>query len=104
MNKIILSGKITNTNVLDKVVYCTVCTRTRDNYEYIPVTIFQTEYFKNNFYEGKWITIEGHIHINKHDNKYVNEIIVDNMEFCGAKTQTDKDIEQAKKDFAERNK
>lgn len=92
MNKVIISGKITDVKPFDRVIYVKICTRTGKEYEFIPATIFNTEFFKRYFYVGKWITIEGHVHVNKHEDKYTTEIIVDEMHFSGDANEIDTKI------------
>lgn len=92
MNKVILNGKIANVKLLDKVIYCTLCCRTEKDYEFVPLTIFNIEFFKRYFYQGKWMAVEGHIHTNKHNNEYKTEIIVDEMHFSGDASETDTKI------------
>lgn len=94
MNNVTIVGKIKRMTLFDKVVYITVCASRRGEYEYIPVTVFQVDFFKRNFYEGKWIAIEGHVHINQQNGKYITEIIADNISFCGELTETDEYIKQ----------
>lgn len=94
MNKVIITGKIKRITILDKVIYATVTTYKKGEYEYIPVTIFSVEFFKKHFYEGKWVSIEGHIHVNKQNEKYITEIIADDILYCGEKTETDDLIQQ----------
>lgn len=94
MNNVTIVGKIQRMTLLEKVVYITVCSCRRGEYEYIPVTVFQVDFFKRNFYEGKWIAIEGHLHINKQNEKYITEVIADNISFCGTLTETDEYIKQ----------
>lgn len=90
MNTVQLSGKITDIRAVnDKVLFATILCKNRQGYEYIPVTIFNTSFFVRHFYEGKYINVIGHIHINKHDNIYHTEIIADELEFCGERTETD---------------
>ena len=92
MNKILINGKITRVKPFEKVIYATICTRTGNDYEFIPVTIFNTEFFKRYFYVGKWIAIEGHIHVNQHNDNYTTEIIVDEMNFSGDANEIDANI------------
>lgn len=92
MNKILINGKITRVKPFEKVIYATICTRTGNEYEFIPVTIFNTEFFKRYFYVGKWIAIEGHIHVNQHNDNYTTEIIVDEMNFSGDANEIDSKI------------
>lgn len=90
MNKVIITGKIIRIKTFEKVIYATICTRTNGEYEFIPVTIFNTDFFKKYFYEKKWITVEGHIHINQHENNYITEIIADELHFTGDSNEVDK--------------
>ena len=92
MNKVIISGKITDVKAFDKVIYVKICTRTGKEFEFIPATIFNTEFFKRYFYIGKWISIEGHVHVNKHNDEYSTEIIVDEMHFAGDANELDTKI------------
>lgn len=92
MNKVIITGKITRIKPFEKVTYATICTRSNNEYEFIPVTIFNTDFFNRYFYEKKWITVEGHIHINQYENNYTTEIIADNLHFAGDSSEVDKGI------------
>lgn len=94
MNKVVLVGKISNINHLDKVSYITVCTYHNGTYQYIPVTVFKSEFFKKYFYEQKWCTIEGHINVNKYKDQYKTEIIADHINFTGEATEIDKTIQE----------
>lgn len=98
MNKAIITGKITNVKVLDKVIYATICARTEKEYEFIPVTIFNIDFFKRYFHIGKWISIVGHVHTNKHNNEYKTEIIVDEMHFVGDASELDAKIAEVFKE------
>ena len=100
MNKVIINGKITNVKPFDKVIYATICSRTGKDYEFIPVTIFNIEFFKRYFYVGKWISLEGHIHVNKHNDEYNTEIIVDEMHFVGDANELDSKIAEIFKEPA----
>lgn len=92
MNKVIVNGKISDIKPFDKVIYAKICSRTGKDYEFIPVTIFNTEFFKRFFYVGKWICIEGHIHINNHNNEYSTEIIADEIHFIGDANEIDEKV------------
>lgn len=92
MNKVILNGKITQIKEFDKVTYFTVCVRHNKEYEFIPVTTFDTIFFKRYFEVGKWICIEGYMHINKHNEKYSTEIITENINFSGDASDIDKEV------------
>lgn len=88
MQTVILAGKIIRKRDFDKVSYITIaCKEGKAETEFIPVTIFQTDFLTKYFTEGKWIGIRGHIHINKHNNEYATEIIADDLFFIGDKTQ-----------------
>lgn len=89
MNKVILAGKIIRETRNDKVTYATIMCRSRKEYEYISVTIFNTDFYNKYFRKDKWILIEGHIHINKHNETYTTEIIVDDISFIGDATEID---------------
>ncbi len=92
MNTVIINGKITDVKPLEKVIYAKICARTGKDYEFIPVTIFNTEFFKRYFHVGKWIALEGHIHTDKHNGEYKTEIIVDEMHFSGDANEIDAKI------------
>lgn len=96
MQTVILVGKIIRKRDFDKVTYITIaCKEGKAETEFIPVTVFQTDFLNKFFHEGKWIGIRGHIHINKHNNEYVTEIIADDLFFIGDKPQEN----QGKNDF-----
>lgn len=91
MNKVIITGKIVRDyRESEKVIYATICTWSGKSYEFIPVTIFQVDYYKRYFYKEKWITIEGYIHVNKRGEEYETEIIASNLYFAGEMSDTDK--------------
>lgn len=89
MNKVIITGKIIRETRKEKVTYATIMCRSRKAYEYIPVTIFNHGFYNKYFRRDKWITIEGHIHINQHENTYNTEIVADNMFLVGDATEAD---------------
>lgn len=103
MNKVILTGKIQRIKEFEKVIYATICVRQGSTYEFVPVTIFQTDFFKRYFYEKKWIQIEGHIHINNHENRYETEIIADEMNMIGEISEEDRMVEEAFKEYRQNN-
>ena len=92
MNKVILNGKIIRVNECENVIYFTICTRTGKEYEYIPVTTFNTTFFKRYFEQGKWICVEGHLHTNKYKETYTTEIIADQLNFSGDASDIDKEV------------
>jgi single-stranded DNA-binding protein len=92
MNKVILNGKITRINECEKVIYFTICVRSGNEYEYIPITTFNTIFFKRYFEQGKWICVEGHLHTNKHNGTYTTEIIADSLNFSGDANDLDKEV------------
>ena len=92
MNKVLLNGKIIRVKPFEKVVYTTICVRDGKNYEYIPVTIFNVEFFTRYFHIDKWISIEGYIHTNEHSGKYTTEIIAEKIGFSGDANEMDKAI------------
>lgn len=92
MNKVILNGKITRINECEKVIYFTICVRSGSEYEYIPVTTFNTTFFKRYFEQGKWACIEGHLHINDYNGTYTTEIIADTLHFSGDASDIDKEV------------
>lgn len=98
MNKVIISGKLTDVKPFDNVIYAKICARTGKDYEFVPVTIFNTEFFKRYFYVGKWISVEGHIHINKYQNQYITEIIADEIHFTGDASELDAKIAEVFKE------
>jgi len=86
MNQVNICGKIIRINNRGKVAYATIAVKTSaDNVEFIPVTIFQAEFFLTHFHEKKWIGITGHVHVNGREHKYSTEIIADNIYFIGDK-------------------
>lgn len=92
MNNVSLVGKIIRKNEMSNVTYLTIAVKTaKKDTEYISVTVFQTDFVKQYFPENKWIGILGHIHINKHNDKYSTEIIADDLYFVGDKTQVSAD-------------
>lgn len=92
MQNVTIIGKIIRQWDGDKVSYITIaCKEGRDNIEFIPVTVFQTDFLKTHFYKGKWIGVKAHIHVNKRGNDYITEIISDDLYFVGDK-QTDEPI------------
>lgn len=97
MNKIILNGKITSVTTLDKVVYISVLVHTKGGGEFIPVTIFNTDFFNKYFYKGKWICIDGHVQMNKmaKGHEYGKlEIIADDIHFSGNLDDFDKFVNE----------
>lgn len=96
MNKVLINGKITNITTLDRVIYISVLCHGKEGAEFIPVTIFNTKFFNRYFYKGKWISIEGHIHINTHKiGEYGKpEIIADQISFSGDAAEVDKFVEE----------
>lgn len=94
MNKVILTGKIIRETRKDNVTFITIMTRSRKEYEYISVIIFNKEFYNKYFHKDKWISIEGHIHINEHNNTYSTEIIADNISFVGDATEMDTAISE----------
>lgn len=96
MNKVLLNGKITSIRTLDKVIYVNILCHGQAGPEFIPVTIFNTKFFNRYFYKGKWISIEGHIHINAHKiGEYGKpEIIADQINFSGDAAAVDKFVEE----------
>lgn len=94
MNNVILNGKITQMTVCDKVAYITICTRNKHGYEFVPVTTFNVEFLKRYFHIGKWICIEGYIHVNKHNEQYITEIIAETLNFSGEASELDKEVER----------
>jgi single-stranded DNA-binding protein len=92
MNSVILNGKIIDITTLEKVVYITIlCNNGKSEGEFIPVTIFNTEFFNKYFYKGKWISILGHIHMNRHDKSTHKkaEVIADQIYFSGDAQEID---------------
>lgn len=89
MNKVIITGKIIREQRNDNVTFITIMTRSRKEYEYIPVIIFNNEFYNKYFRKEKWISVEGHIHINLHSQTYTTEIIADHIFFVGDATETD---------------
>jgi len=89
MNEVILAGKIIREKRLDKVTYCTICVRTGKEYEYITVVIFNNQFYNKYWYNGKWIMVRGHIHINQKDNVYETEIVADELSFIGDPSEAD---------------
>lgn len=96
MNKVIINGKITQVRTLDKVIYINVLVHNKSGGEFIPVTIFDTAFFNKYFYKGKWISIEGHIHMNEHKkDEYAKiEIIADEIHFTGNLTEFDQFVNE----------
>lgn len=92
MNKVILNGKITRINECEKVIYFTICVRSGNEYEYIPITTFNTIFFKRYFETGKWICVEGHLHTNNYNGTYTTEIIADSLNFSGDANDIDKEV------------
>lgn len=92
MNKVILNGKIIRVKEFENVTYFTICVRTGKEYEYLPITTFNTTFFKRYFEVGKWICIEGHIHTNEHKGTYNTEIIADQLNFSGDASDIDKEV------------
>lgn len=92
MNVVTLNGKIIDIRTRDKVVYVTLlCHNGKTSGEFIPVTIFNTQFFNRYFYIGKWISIKGYVHMNGHDkNQYKKmEIIADEIYFSGNANEID---------------
>lgn len=92
MNKVIITGKIIRETRKDNVTFITIMARSRKEYEYISVIIFNNEFYNKYFRKDKWITIEGHIHINEHNNTYSTEIVADDIFFVGDPTEMDTTI------------
>lgn len=92
MNKVIITGKIVRDVRKDNVTFTTIMVRTRKEYEYISVIIFNNEFYNKYFWKDKWISIEGHIHINEHSGTYSTEIIADDIFFVGEPTEIDSAI------------
>lgn len=89
MNTVNLCGKIVRIKEMPKVTYVTIAIKgSRNVTEFVPVTIFQTDFFSKYFQEKKWIGILGHIHVNNESHGYSTEIIADNIYFVGDKVQT----------------
>lgn len=101
MNKVIITGKIIRENRQDKVTYTTIMVRSRKEYEYIPVVVFNTDFYNKYFRKDKWISIEGHIHINEHNGIYTTEIVADEIYFIGDPTEIDNTISEFYKEHAE---
>lgn len=87
MNKVTLVGKIIRKKETGKVTYLTLACRNSKETEFIPVTAFQTDFIQKHFPENKWIGIEGRIHINKIEDRYVTEIIASDLFFVGDKSE-----------------
>ena len=86
MNIVNLCGKIIRINDKGKVIFVKLAVRNgRADTEFISVAVFQTEFFKKYFCEGKWIGIRGHIHISGKERDYSVEIIADDLYFIGDK-------------------
>lgn len=98
MNKVILNGKIIRVKEFETVTYFTICVRTGKEYEYLPVTTFNTTFFKRYFEPGKWICVEGHIHTNEYNGTYNTEIIADTLQFSGDASDIDKEVAQIFRD------
>ena len=98
MNKVILVGKIKRINKCEKVTLITICVHERGYYEYIPVKIFNTEFFNRYFFPDKWCTIEGHLKITHHNDLYSTEIIADNISFTGEANDADREIQRIYKE------
>ena len=96
MNKVIINGKITNVKTLDKVIYINVLVHNKQGGEFVPVTIFDTDFFNKYFYKGKWINIEGHVKMNNHkEGEYAKlEIIADQIHFTGNLTEFDQFVNE----------
>jgi len=97
MNKVLLNGKITNVTTLEKVVYATILVHTKTGGEFIQVTIFNTDFFNKYFYKGKWISVEGHLHMNdkSKNSEYAKmEIIADEIHFSGNLSDFDKFVNE----------
>lgn len=93
MNQVLLNGKIIDIRTLDKVVYITLlCHNGRSEGEFVPITIFNTNFFNRYFYKGKWMSVLGHIHMNGHDKTTHKkpEIIADEIFFSGDAQEVDK--------------
>lgn len=88
MNKVTIVGKIIRKKETGKVTYLTIACRNSKETEFIPVTAFQTNFIQKHFPENKWIGIEGRIHINKIEDRYVTEIIASDLFFVGDKQET----------------
>lgn len=101
MNKVILVGRIERIAKFDNATFATICTHAHGHYEYIPVKIFNKEFFNRYFYPQKWCTIEGHLHVNEYQGKYATEIIADNIQFTGNATEEDKEIQRIYKEADE---
>ena len=86
MQNVSIVGKIIRKWEGEKVAYITIaCKQSKDVVEFIPVTVFQTDFLKQYFPEKKWIGITGHIHVNEREGKYFTEIIADDLHFVGDK-------------------
>ena len=93
MNTVNLCGKIVRIKEMPKVTYVTIAIRGgKGATEFVPVTVFQTEFFSKYFEEKKWIGILGHIHVNNESHGYSTEVIADNIYFVGDKIQTWEDL------------
>lgn len=103
MQSTIIVGKIIRMHKGEKVSYITIaCREGKESVEFIPVTVFQTEFINKHFHEGKWIGVKGKIHINKHNNSYDMEIISEDLFFVGEKPQEEinsfEELTQAKEE------
>lgn len=104
MNKVILVGKIARINKCENITLTTICVHERGHYEYVPVKIFNNEFFNRYFFPDKWITIEGHIKINEYKGTYQTEIIADNISFTGEANDADREIQRIYKEHDEEMK
>lgn len=101
MNKVVIVGRIERITKLDKVTLATISAHSHGHYEYIPVKIFNKEFFDRYFFPQKWCTIEGHIKVNKYEDKYTTEIIADNIQFTGDANDADREIQRIYKEHDE---
>lgn len=86
MNQVNLCGKIIRIHEKGKVTFVKLAIRSgRSDTEFIPVTVFQTEFFKKYFHPGKWLGVRGHIHVTGEEHGYTTEIIADDLYFIGDK-------------------
>lgn len=98
MNKVILVGKIERIVKYENVTLTTICVYQNGHYEYIPVKIFNNEFFNRYFFPDKWCTIEAHVSVNGYNNKYETEIIADNILFTGEAKEADREIQRIYKE------
>lgn len=97
MNNFNILGKIQRVNIskTQKNAFVTILVKpNKDTAEFITVTSFNPLFVAKYLRKDKWIACTGHIHINKFDDKYTTELIVDNFYFVGTPSDFDRELNE----------